>query len=62
MAIMEHQPQGSDELELQVGDSLKLTGNRWNGFSQGHNYRTGKSGIFPEYKTRDEPTVVDFSA
>ena len=62
MAILEHQPQGSEEIKLKVGDILALTGNRWNGYSQGLNRRTGKRGIFPEYKTRDEPIVVDFTS
>jgi hypothetical protein len=58
---MEHQPQGEDEIELQVGDTITLHKNLWNGYSRGHNHRTNKVGNYPEYKIQEKPSFVNFN-
>ena len=51
IAIFPHTPQNSMEIELQIGDQIGIAGNHWDGFSKGQNRRTGKTGLFPTYKT-----------
>ncbi len=60
-AIQEHQPQGEDEIELQVGDSITLQRNLWNGYNLGRNHRTNKVGNYPEYKAQEKPSFVNFN-
>ena len=61
-AIMGHNPEEPNELELQAGDIISLMDHFWNGYSWGLNHRTNVKGIFPEYKTREEITIDDFDA
>ena len=58
---MAHEPQGEGEMELNVGDTITLHRKLWNGYSEGHNHRTGINGNFPEYKTQEKPAFVDFN-
>ena len=57
---MEHEPQGEDEIELKVGDSINLDTNLWNGYNKGGNHRTNKNGKFPGYKAREKPAFSNF--
>jgi hypothetical protein len=57
---MDHDPQGEDEIELKVGDSINLETNLWNGYNKGGNHRTNKNGKFPGYKTREKPAFSNF--
>ena len=60
--ILEHEPQGEGEIELQVGDIVILLQKHWNGYSQGRNQHTNKIGIYPEYKTQEKHTFFNFTA
>lgn len=60
LAVLDHKPQNSDEIEIKAGDILSIfcaedsglvnVGNLWNGYMKGMNIRTKKFGIFPSYK------------
>ncbi len=52
-ATMAHESQGKSFLDVQVGDVLGVAGNHWNGYNKGKNHRTGRVGLYPEYKTRE---------
>ena len=49
-----------EELDLQVGDTVGVAGNHWNGFNKGRNHRAGRIGLYPQYKTRERVKIVDF--
>ncbi|CDW52701.1 alpha (1,6) fucosyltransferase [Trichuris trichiura] len=51
LAVMDHVPRKSDEIELRRGDRIAVAGNHWDGYSKGTNMRTSVSGLFPTYKT-----------
>ena len=59
IAIEPHEA-NAGEIELRVGDVVGIAGNHWNGFSKGKNRRTGRSGLYPSYKTRESWRIVDF--
>uniref|UniRef100_A0A0K0CSW3 GT23 domain-containing protein n=1 Tax=Angiostrongylus cantonensis TaxID=6313 RepID=A0A0K0CSW3_ANGCA len=50
VAVENHDPEKVGEIELRIGDVVGIAGNHWNGFSKGHNRRTGDSGFYPSYK------------
>ena len=58
-AVLDHQPINNKEIELKVGDIISIPGgdygkrktNLFNGYSLGKNLRTGKTGLYPSYKT-----------
>lgn len=50
--------ENSREIDLQVGDIIHIAGNHWDGYSKGHNRRTGQTGVFPSYKVRDQVVRV----
>ncbi|KRX44194.1 Alpha-(1,6)-fucosyltransferase [Trichinella murrelli] len=52
-ALMDHKPEGPDEIELKIGDRIGIAGNHWNGYSKGVNRRTQKSGLYPSYKVEE---------
>ncbi|XP_003375106.1 alpha-(1,6)-fucosyltransferase [Trichinella spiralis] len=52
-ALMDHKPEGPDEIELKIGDRIGIAGNHWNGYSKGVNRRTQKSGFYPSYKVEE---------
>ena len=53
VAMFDHTPAKSDEIELKRGDLVGLAGNHWNGYSKGRNRRTNQEGLFPSYKVAD---------
>jgi glycoprotein 6-alpha-L-fucosyltransferase len=53
LAIHDHIPENSDEIEIKTGDRISIAGNHWNGYSKGRNTRTGNLGLFPSYKVKD---------
>ena len=72
-AIYSHEPLRPEEIQLKVGDILQVTdnysrygkelgiiGNHWNGFSEGLNKRTNKSGMYPSFKAKQKIIVEDF--
>jgi glycoprotein 6-alpha-L-fucosyltransferase len=60
IATLSHKPLNDGEFEFQVGDEIGIAGNHWDGFSKGVNRRTGQSGLYPSYKTRENWRIVDF--
>lgn len=60
IAVEEHVAADSTEIDMQVGDSIGIAGNHWDGFSKGTNRRTGKVGLYPSYKAQEKWRIVDF--
>ncbi|KAI6212906.1 hypothetical protein M3Y94_00084800 [Aphelenchoides besseyi] len=60
VAIEPHEAANSEEIDLKVGDMIGIAGNHWDGFSKGTNRRTGKYGLYPSYKVRENWRIVDF--
>lgn len=60
IAILEHKPRKSDEIELKVGDLVEVLGNHWNGFSKARNLRTNSKGLYPSFKVVNRVKKVDF--
>ncbi|CAD5231389.1 unnamed protein product [Bursaphelenchus xylophilus] len=55
-----HEKLASNELAMEVGDTIGIAGNHWDGWSKGINKRTGETGLYPSYKTREKWRIVDF--
>lgn len=62
IAMYAHTAEGNDEIDLQPGDVVGVAGNHWDGFSKGHNRRTGRVGLYPSYKVRDKTVIVKYPA
>ncbi|CAJ0589879.1 unnamed protein product [Cylicocyclus nassatus] len=60
VAVENYIPEQSGEIELRVGDVIKVAGNHWDGYSKGQNSRTGASGLYPSYKVIEKWRIVDF--
>lgn len=59
-AIYPHKAQDSSQINLDVGDKIRIAGNHWDGYSKGVNHRQGGDGLFPSYKVEDVMEVEDF--
>ena len=60
MEVLEkHVKRNPQEIDLEPGDTLGIAGNHWDGNSKGVNRRTGKTGLFPSYKTQNKLVIVD---
>lgn len=55
--VERHVAQSNTEIDLEPGDLIGIAGNHWDGFSKGLNRRTGKTGLYPSYKTIDHVTT-----
>jgi len=63
IAVMDHKSDTSlrrEEIDLKVDDTIGVAGNHWNGFNKGRNHRSGRIGLYPQYKTREKVKIVDF--
>ncbi|KAG7199674.1 hypothetical protein KM043_014264 [Ampulex compressa] len=60
VAILDHKPRKSGELELKAGDLIEVFGNHWDGDSKGYNTRTSMTGLFPSFKVKNRVSAVDF--
>ncbi|XP_055380359.1 alpha-(1,6)-fucosyltransferase [Condylostylus longicornis] len=58
IAVLPHKRRNKDEIHLNVGDSIGIAGNHWNGFSKGKNKRTNEIGLFPSFKVNDKVEKV----
>ena len=58
-ATREHKAEMESELELQIGDVVRMTSENVT-FGQGENQRTGQSGVFPLKKTKRYFSIVKF--
>jgi len=52
VALISHKADGSDEMDLEVGDEIEVAGNHWNGYSKGKNLRTMKTLLYPSFKVK----------
>ncbi|KAJ6636091.1 Alpha-(1,6)-fucosyltransferase [Pseudolycoriella hygida] len=59
-AVLPHRPKNHDEIFMNVGDSVGVAGNHWDGFSKGKNERTNQAGLFPSFKVIDKVETADF--
>ena len=41
------------EISFEVGDSIGIAGNHWDGYSKGTNRRTRAIGLYPSYKVEE---------
>lgn len=57
-AVERHVAQNNHEIDLEVGDLIGIAGNHWDGYSKGMNRRTGRTGLYPSYKTTDHITTA----
>jgi glycoprotein 6-alpha-L-fucosyltransferase len=57
-ALVPHMPRDPTEIELQAGDLIHISGNFWNGSTDGINKRTGKKGLYPSYKVEEVISVA----
>ncbi|KAK0410899.1 hypothetical protein QR680_005383 [Steinernema hermaphroditum] len=60
VAVESYKWESPGEIDVQVGDTIGVAGNHWNGFSKGTNRRTGQVGLYPSYKVREKWRIVDF--
>ena len=60
LALYEHTAQSPSEIDMRPGDLIGIAGNHWDGYSKGQNRKTGKTGLFPSYKTEDKVEIADF--
>ncbi|KAH0548864.1 alpha-(1,6)-fucosyltransferase [Cotesia glomerata] len=60
VAILDHLPRRTEEIELKVGDKVEVHGNHWDGFSKGRNLRTGITGLFPSFKVENRIATAEF--
>ncbi len=58
VALESHTPLTNEEMELAIGDQISITGNQWNGFSNGTNKRSSRSGLYPTHKVGEEVRIV----
>ena len=58
--IYPQKSRSSNELDLEVGDTLSLAGNEKDGTSKGRVHRTGKYGEYLSYKAEDVLRIEDF--
>ncbi|KXJ29841.1 alpha-(1,6)-fucosyltransferase [Exaiptasia diaphana] len=59
-AIVSHTPENQDEISLEVGDLIGIAGNHWDGYSKGHNFRTGQVGLYPSWKVEEVLETAKF--
>jgi len=52
VALISHKADGSDEMDLEVGDEIEVAGNHWDGYSKGINLRTNKKLLYPGFKVK----------
>ena len=52
VALLSHKSEGSEEMDLEVGDEIEEAGNHWDGYSKGKNLRTKKTLLYPTFKVK----------
>lgn len=62
IAIEAHRPEKDDEIELRIGDIIRVQSNHWNGYSKGYNVRTAITGLYPSYKVKEHWRIVDIQS
>ncbi|XP_052239638.1 alpha-(1,6)-fucosyltransferase-like isoform X2 [Dreissena polymorpha] len=58
LAVENHQSRREGDISFNAGDTVGVAGNYWDGYSNGKNTKTGKSGLFPSYKTVNKIDLV----
>ena len=52
-AVEDHQPRGEEEIELKVGDQIRIRAEKYTLYTGfGENLRTHENGIYPLYKSK----------
>ena len=49
-----------NEINLEVGDVVRLAGNHWDGYSKGTHLKTGSVGLYPSYKAETIIRLIDY--
>lgn len=62
VAIYRHVSKETGELDMEVGDTIGIAGNHWNGWSKGLNRRSHDSGVYPGFKTVEKVKTAHFKA
>jgi len=52
VALISHKSEGPEEMDLEVGDVIEVSGNHWDGYSNGTNLRTKKTLSYPTFKVK----------
>ncbi|KAJ8909854.1 hypothetical protein NQ315_013340 [Exocentrus adspersus] len=60
VAALPHKPKRNGEMSIEVGDSIGIAGNHWNGFSKGRNLRTNQVAFYPSFKVKDKIETAKF--
>ncbi|MCP9256920.1 Alpha1,6 fucosyltransferase [Dirofilaria immitis] len=60
VVVESYRAETDNEIDLNIGDTIGIAGNHWDGFSKGTNQRTGKKGLYPSYKVREKYIILDF--
>lgn len=62
VAILKHVSRAEGELDMDIGDTIGIAGNHWDGFSKGINRRSYDSGVYPGFKTAEIVKKAHFKA
>ncbi|CAH0560168.1 unnamed protein product [Brassicogethes aeneus] len=60
VAVLAHEPKRAGEMSINVGDSIGIAGNHWNGLSKGMNARTNQIALFPGFKVKNKIETAKF--
>ncbi|XP_060867931.1 alpha-(1,6)-fucosyltransferase-like [Metopolophium dirhodum] len=62
VALISHKSEGPEEMDLEVGDVIEVSGNHWDGYSNGTNLRTNKTLSYPTFKVTTKIEVLPFAS
>lgn len=62
IAVLPHRANSPDQIDLEIGDTVGVAGNHWDGYSKGRNLRTNQIGLYPSFKVEDLMEAVEFPA
>ncbi|XP_072896289.1 alpha-(1,6)-fucosyltransferase isoform X1 [Hemitrygon akajei] len=60
IAIYPHKPQTPEEIVLEPGDLIGVAGNHWDGYSKGINRKSGRTGLYPSYKVKENIETIKY--
>uniref|UniRef100_A0A1B6CPN6 Alpha-(1,6)-fucosyltransferase n=1 Tax=Clastoptera arizonana TaxID=38151 RepID=A0A1B6CPN6_9HEMI len=60
VAILPHRASSADQMDLDIGDTIGVAGNHWDGYSKGRNLKSNKIGLYPSFKVEDLVETVEF--
>lgn len=59
-AVFAHKARNKDEIDLNVGDELSISGNHWDGYSKAFSHQQRMEGTFPSFKVEEVINIADF--